>query len=119
MNLHQFHNGLYTESCFVLAEGEIAATTINAVKKMENGILCNKLKTIKHYYKHYWMQIFAICPAGWYEDSVFHVNGFGFPPTEPSSATRLVFKYTLRLMKSRLFFIYILLEFFSFGSFFH
>nr|XP_015825324.2 DNA polymerase epsilon subunit 2 [Nothobranchius furzeri] len=41
----QFHNGLYTESCFVLAEG-------------------------------------------WYEDSVFHVNGFGFPPTEPSSATR-------------------------------
>uniref|UniRef100_H3DIP1 DNA polymerase epsilon subunit n=1 Tax=Tetraodon nigroviridis TaxID=99883 RepID=H3DIP1_TETNG len=43
--LHQFHNGLYTDSCFVLAEG-------------------------------------------WYEDSVFHVNGFGFPPTEPSSATR-------------------------------
>ncbi|KAF7656627.1 hypothetical protein LDENG_00038700 [Lucifuga dentata] len=40
-----FHNGLYIESCFVLAEG-------------------------------------------WYEDSVFHVNGFGFPPTEPSSATR-------------------------------
>ncbi|MEQ2187416.1 hypothetical protein GOODEAATRI_004518, partial [Goodea atripinnis] len=24
----------------------------------------------------------------WYEDSVFHVNGFGFPPIEPSSATR-------------------------------
>ncbi|CAB1461127.1 unnamed protein product [Pleuronectes platessa] len=41
----RFHNGLYTESCFVLAEG-------------------------------------------WYEDSIFHVNGFGFPPTEPSSATR-------------------------------
>ncbi|KAG1952316.1 DNA polymerase epsilon subunit [Pimephales promelas] len=41
----QFHSGLYTESCFVLAEG-------------------------------------------WYEDSVFHVNAFGFPPTEPSSFTR-------------------------------
>ncbi|XP_051981220.1 DNA polymerase epsilon subunit 2 isoform X1 [Xyrauchen texanus] len=41
----QFHSGLYTESCFVLAEG-------------------------------------------WYEDSVFHVNAFGFPPTEPSSVTR-------------------------------
>ncbi|XP_055497097.1 DNA polymerase epsilon subunit 2 [Leucoraja erinacea] len=41
----QFHSGLYTESCFVLAEG-------------------------------------------WYEDGVFHVNGFGFPPTEPSSVTR-------------------------------
>uniref|UniRef100_A0A673JN69 DNA polymerase epsilon subunit n=1 Tax=Sinocyclocheilus rhinocerous TaxID=307959 RepID=A0A673JN69_9TELE len=40
-----FHSGLYTESCFVLAEG-------------------------------------------WYEDSVFHVNAFGFPPTEPSSFTR-------------------------------
>ncbi|KAA0711688.1 DNA polymerase epsilon subunit 2 [Triplophysa tibetana] len=40
-----FHSGLYTESCFVLAEG-------------------------------------------WYEDSVFHVNAFGFPPTEPSSITR-------------------------------
>ncbi|NXP69507.1 DPOE2 polymerase, partial [Ramphastos sulfuratus] len=37
---HQFHNGLYTESCFVLAEG-------------------------------------------WYEDEVFHVKAFGFPPTEP------------------------------------
>uniref|UniRef100_A0A8C1FKJ9 DNA polymerase epsilon subunit n=1 Tax=Cyprinus carpio carpio TaxID=630221 RepID=A0A8C1FKJ9_CYPCA len=37
--------GLYTESCFVLAEG-------------------------------------------WYEDSVFHINAFGFPPTEPSSFTR-------------------------------
>uniref|UniRef100_A0A672LUL6 DNA polymerase II subunit 2 n=1 Tax=Sinocyclocheilus grahami TaxID=75366 RepID=A0A672LUL6_SINGR len=24
----------------------------------------------------------------WYEDSVFHVNAFGFPPTEPSSFTR-------------------------------
>lgn len=31
---------------------------------------------------------FCIYLAGWYEDSVFHVNGFGFPPTEPSSATR-------------------------------
>lgn len=30
----------------------------------------------------------CIYPTGWYEDSVFHVNGFGFPPTEPSSATR-------------------------------
>ncbi|KTF92939.1 hypothetical protein cypCar_00048623, partial [Cyprinus carpio] len=25
---------------------------------------------------------------GWYEDSVFHINAFGFPPTEPSSFTR-------------------------------
>uniref|UniRef100_A0A8C6J940 DNA polymerase epsilon subunit n=1 Tax=Melopsittacus undulatus TaxID=13146 RepID=A0A8C6J940_MELUD len=41
----QFHSGLYTESCFVLAEG-------------------------------------------WYEDEVFHVNAFGFPPTEPSANTR-------------------------------
>ncbi|CAD7688988.1 DNA polymerase epsilon subunit 2 isoform X1 [Vulpes vulpes] len=41
----QFHSGLYTESCFVLAEG-------------------------------------------WFEDRVFHVNAFGFPPTEPSSTTR-------------------------------
>lgn len=32
----------------------------------------------------------SFCPSGWYEDSVFHVNGFGFPPTEPSSATRSV-----------------------------
>ncbi|NXD70707.1 DPOE2 polymerase, partial [Eolophus roseicapillus] len=40
-----FHSGLYTESCFVLAEG-------------------------------------------WYEDEVFHVNAFGFPPTEPSANTR-------------------------------
>ncbi|KAL4613102.1 DNA polymerase epsilon subunit 2 [Arapaima gigas] len=37
--------GLYTECCFVLAEG-------------------------------------------WYEDSVFHVNAFGFPPTEPSAIMR-------------------------------
>ncbi|NXY10707.1 DPOE2 polymerase, partial [Pteruthius melanotis] len=43
--VHQFHSGLYTESCFVLAEG-------------------------------------------WYEDEVFHVNAFGFPPTEPSATTR-------------------------------
>uniref|UniRef100_A0A8C1TS72 DNA polymerase epsilon subunit n=1 Tax=Cyprinus carpio TaxID=7962 RepID=A0A8C1TS72_CYPCA len=43
--LKEFHSGLYTESCFVLAEG-------------------------------------------WYEDSVFHINAFGFPPTEPSSFTR-------------------------------
>ncbi|XP_068948076.1 DNA polymerase epsilon subunit 2 isoform X4 [Petaurus breviceps papuanus] len=41
----QFHSGLYTESCFVLAEG-------------------------------------------WFEDQVFHVNAFGFPPIEPSSTTR-------------------------------
>ncbi|KAG7269485.1 hypothetical protein CRUP_009998 [Coryphaenoides rupestris] len=27
-------------------------------------------------------------PCRWYEDSVFHVNAFGFPPTEPSSTTR-------------------------------
>uniref|UniRef100_A0A3Q3JZ54 DNA polymerase II subunit 2 n=1 Tax=Monopterus albus TaxID=43700 RepID=A0A3Q3JZ54_MONAL len=45
LDMSKFHNGLYTESCFVLAEG-------------------------------------------WYEESVLHVNGFGFPPTEPSSATR-------------------------------
>uniref|UniRef100_A0AAR2IUB4 DNA polymerase epsilon subunit n=1 Tax=Pygocentrus nattereri TaxID=42514 RepID=A0AAR2IUB4_PYGNA len=45
LNLSKFHSGLYTESCFVLAEG-------------------------------------------WYEDSVFHVTAFGFPPIEPSSTTR-------------------------------
>ncbi|KAK2843141.1 hypothetical protein Q7C36_011356 [Tachysurus vachellii] len=45
LNLIGFHSGLYTESCFVLAEG-------------------------------------------WYEDSVFHVSAFGFPPIEPSSTTR-------------------------------
>ncbi|XP_051833879.1 DNA polymerase epsilon subunit 2 [Antechinus flavipes] len=41
----QFHSGLYTESCFVLAEG-------------------------------------------WFEDQIFHVNAFGFPPIEPSNTTR-------------------------------
>ncbi|XP_021118270.1 DNA polymerase epsilon subunit 2 isoform X1 [Heterocephalus glaber] len=45
LNKAQFHSGLYTEACFVLAEG-------------------------------------------WFEDQVFHVNAFGFPPTEPSSTTR-------------------------------
>ncbi|NXY36448.1 DPOE2 polymerase, partial [Pomatorhinus ruficollis] len=25
---------------------------------------------------------------GWYEDEVFHVNAFGFPPTEPAATTR-------------------------------
>uniref|UniRef100_A0A8V0Z9C9 DNA polymerase epsilon subunit n=1 Tax=Gallus gallus TaxID=9031 RepID=A0A8V0Z9C9_CHICK len=45
LDLSKFHSGLYTESCFVLAEG-------------------------------------------WYEDEVFHVNAFGFPPTEPSATTR-------------------------------
>uniref|UniRef100_A0A8C5X3J4 DNA polymerase epsilon subunit n=1 Tax=Malurus cyaneus samueli TaxID=2593467 RepID=A0A8C5X3J4_9PASS len=45
LDLSKFHSGLYTESCFVLAEG-------------------------------------------WYEDKVFHVNAFGFPPTEPSATTR-------------------------------
>ncbi|XP_023684003.1 DNA polymerase epsilon subunit 2 [Paramormyrops kingsleyae] len=44
----QFHSGLYTESCFVLAEG-------------------------------------------WYDDSIFHVNAFGFPPTESSTITRAYF----------------------------
>ncbi|NXA49429.1 DPOE2 polymerase, partial [Nothocercus julius] len=43
--------GLYTESCFVLAEG-------------------------------------------WYEDEVFHVNAFGFPPTEPSATTRAYYGNT-------------------------
>lgn len=26
--------------------------------------------------------------SGWFEDQVFHVNAFGFPPTEPSNTTR-------------------------------
>uniref|UniRef100_A0A3B3ZDZ6 DNA polymerase II subunit 2 n=1 Tax=Periophthalmus magnuspinnatus TaxID=409849 RepID=A0A3B3ZDZ6_9GOBI len=33
-------------------------------------------------------QEFCLSLEGWYEDGVFHVNGVGFPPTEPSSATR-------------------------------
>ncbi|XP_033106348.1 DNA polymerase epsilon subunit 2-like [Anneissia japonica] len=47
----QFHNGLFTENCFVLAEG-------------------------------------------WYEDEVFHINAFGFPPAEPSDITRSFFGNT-------------------------
>ncbi|XP_029650945.1 DNA polymerase epsilon subunit 2-like [Octopus sinensis] len=43
-----FHTGLFTENCFVLAEG-------------------------------------------WYEDSIFHVTAFGFPPPEPASVTRSYF----------------------------
>lgn len=39
---------------------------------------------------HNYRSCFAFVLVGWYEDSVFHVNGFGFPPTEPSSATRSV-----------------------------
>ena len=42
---HNFHTGLFTEHCFVLAEG-------------------------------------------WYEDEVFHVNAFGFPPPEPAKVSR-------------------------------
>ena len=45
--VYNFHTGLFTESCFVLAEG-------------------------------------------WYEDEVFHVNAFGFPPPEPCSKSRYV-----------------------------
>ncbi|XP_078671790.1 DNA polymerase epsilon subunit 2-like [Branchiostoma floridae x Branchiostoma belcheri] len=50
MDLSQtnFHNGLFTENCFVLAEG-------------------------------------------WYEDQVFHVTAFGFPPPEPAKTTRAYF----------------------------
>ncbi|XP_070605001.1 DNA polymerase epsilon subunit 2 isoform X2 [Erythrolamprus reginae] len=29
-----------------------------------------------------------VLTEGWYEDEVFHVTAFGFPPTEPSSTTR-------------------------------
>ncbi|OWK53763.1 DNA polymerase epsilon subunit 2 [Lonchura striata] len=29
-----------------------------------------------------------VLAEGWYEDEVFHVNAFGFPPTEPSATTR-------------------------------
>ncbi|XP_053376311.1 DNA polymerase epsilon subunit 2-like [Mercenaria mercenaria] len=43
-----FHTGLFTENCFVLAEG-------------------------------------------WYEDEMFHVNAFGFPPPEPAKTTRSFF----------------------------
>ncbi|XP_002732910.1 DNA polymerase epsilon subunit 2-like [Saccoglossus kowalevskii] len=43
-----FHSGLFTENCFVLAEG-------------------------------------------WYEDEVFHINAFGFPPPEPADTTRSYF----------------------------
>ncbi|XP_070570240.1 DNA polymerase epsilon subunit 2-like [Ptychodera flava] len=50
LNLSQanFHTGLFTENCFVLAEG-------------------------------------------WYDDQVFHVNAFGFPPPEPADTTRAYF----------------------------
>ncbi|CAB1334889.1 unnamed protein product, partial [Coregonus sp. 'balchen'] len=58
----QFHSGLYTESCFVLADGKI------------NYPL----------HPHEWTSD-RRC---WYEDSVLHVNAFRFPPTEPSSTTR-------------------------------
>ncbi|XP_022081483.1 DNA polymerase epsilon subunit 2-like isoform X2 [Acanthaster planci] len=44
----QFHTGLFTENCFVLAEG-------------------------------------------WYEDQVFHITAFGFPPPESAEATRAYF----------------------------
>ncbi|WAR18328.1 DPOE2-like protein [Mya arenaria] len=44
----KFHTGLFTENCFVLAEG-------------------------------------------WYEDDMFHVNAFGFPPPEPAKTTRSFF----------------------------
>ncbi|XP_053366159.1 DNA polymerase epsilon subunit 2 isoform X1 [Clarias gariepinus] len=29
-----------------------------------------------------------VLAEGWYEDSIFHVSAFGFPPIEPSSTTR-------------------------------
>ncbi|KAK3591288.1 hypothetical protein CHS0354_004337 [Potamilus streckersoni] len=44
----KFHTGLFTENCFVLAEG-------------------------------------------YYEDDIFHVSAFGFPPPEPSASTRNFF----------------------------
>lgn len=29
-----------------------------------------------------------VLAEGWYEDKIFHINAFGFPPTEPSNTTR-------------------------------
>lgn len=49
---------------------------------------CKKFRKVQQSVLQQTLIWFCIYPAGWYEDSVFHVNGFGFPPTEPSSATR-------------------------------
>ncbi|XP_053108069.1 DNA polymerase epsilon subunit 2 isoform X1 [Hemicordylus capensis] len=35
-----------------------------------------------------------VLTEGWYEDEVFHVNAFGFPPTESSATTRAYFGNT-------------------------
>jgi len=43
--VNNFHTGLFSENCFVLAEG-------------------------------------------FYEDEVFHISAFGFPPPEPARTTR-------------------------------
>lgn len=85
LSSHEFHNGLYTESCFVLAEGEITTMYISHGKKINNNILNMSILEIIIRSK-----ILPQHSVGWYEDSVFHVNGFGFPPTEPSSSTRSV-----------------------------
>ncbi|XP_046874352.1 DNA polymerase epsilon subunit 2 isoform X2 [Hypomesus transpacificus] len=41
-----------------------------------------------------WVEDDETIQEGWYEDSVFHVNAFGFPPTEPSSTTRAYYGNT-------------------------
>ncbi|XP_033014738.1 DNA polymerase epsilon subunit 2 isoform X1 [Lacerta agilis] len=35
-----------------------------------------------------------VLTEGWYEDEIFHVNAFGFPPTEPSTTTRAYYGNT-------------------------
>jgi len=54
--MYNFHTGLFTENCFVLAEG-------------------------------------------FYEDEVFHVSAFGFPPPEPARITRYyIMNFSLLLL---------------------
>uniref|UniRef100_A0A9J8BFB5 DNA polymerase II subunit 2 n=1 Tax=Cyprinus carpio carpio TaxID=630221 RepID=A0A9J8BFB5_CYPCA len=46
------------------------------------AVQLNISKAISFLPASFWLKV------RWYEDSVFHINAFGFPPTEPSSFTR-------------------------------
>ncbi|KAH0620208.1 hypothetical protein JD844_020253 [Phrynosoma platyrhinos] len=48
----------------------------------------SSLTTLYQFHSGLYTESCFVLTEGWYEDEVFHVNAFGFPPTEPSATTR-------------------------------
>ncbi|TSW08324.1 DNA polymerase epsilon subunit 2 [Bagarius yarrelli] len=79
---------LFRERYSILHQLKTVEALLGSTTKLGEVIVLGMITQLKEFHSGLYTESGFVLAEGWYEDSVFHVSAFGFPPIESSFTTR-------------------------------